>query len=95
MRNDERGVAIIFRGVIVIVSMFMLVLFSLMAGAFIDPFVQAALDSSGAQSLGLDDGLSTAWRIGLGLVLPLLGVAVLIYAHTAEFSNDTGRRRRY
>ena len=84
-------VAVVFRTVVLIVSLFLLVLFGWILGAFIDPFLQVMA----AESSYGERGMEAAFRIGMALVLPLLGLAVLIWVHTAEFQNDIGQRRRF
>lgn len=86
---------VILRTVILVALLFMLVLFGWIGGTMIEPFIDIVLDSQAVQDAGYDTGLEYAVRIGLALVLPLLGVAALVYVHVAEFQHDQAQRRRF
>lgn len=83
----------IFRAIVLIVSLFLLVVFSLVLRVAVSPIYQEFLN--GDHILIGQPGLELAIWIGLSLILPLLGFAVLIWAHTAELQQDVGYRRRY
>ena len=83
----------ILRTVVIIVGMFVLIIFAWMIGVFVEPFMNLAMDSEAAANWGVVDHLETAMFIGAGLILPLLGFAVLIWAHIGEMRHDIGRRR--
>ena len=87
------AIGIILRTVILVALLFMLVLFAWIGGTIIDPFIEVVLQNEAAQAAGYDRGLEIAFRIGLALVLPLLGLAALIYVHAAQLQTDHSYRR--
>lgn len=84
---------LILRAIVVVVALFTLVLFGLIGGLLVDPFMSEVIASEAVVELGLDTSLQAAMLIGLGFVLPLLGVAAIIWLHTAELQQDIGQRR--
>lgn len=87
------GVGVIFRGIVLIVGLFFLVLMAWMGGLFIDPFVSTVTSNAAVQQTGYGSGVELAIKIGLGLVIPLLGLALLVWVHIAQLRNDVQRRR--
>lgn len=86
---------IILRLAVVIAGIFTLVLVGLMAGLVVEPLVDVASESQAVTDTGFDDGIKMAMTIGLAMVLPLLGVAALVWLNTAGLQDDIGPRRRY
>lgn len=86
-------VMVVLRAAVLIAGLFTLMLFALLLGLVMDPFFTEVLGNETIQALGWDQGIETAQWIGLGLVLPLLGLALLIWAITAELQHDVGQRR--
>lgn len=83
----------ILRLVVVIVGLFTLVLFGLLFGLIVYPVYDLAFESTAVQAMGYDDPLETALFLGGTLTLPLLAVALLLWAHTHSLRQDVGRRR--
>lgn len=84
---------LVLRIAVVVAGVFMLMLFALVTGLVVDPLIESAQSSEAVQDLGIDESLDTLALIGLSFVLPLLGLAVLIWFHTAELQQDIGHRR--
>lgn len=84
---------LVLRVIVVAVGIFVLVLMGLVGGLLVDPFIEAVAASEAVSDLGLDRSLRTAMMIGMGMVLPLLGLASLVWLHTAELQHDIGQRR--
>ncbi|MCU4926922.1 hypothetical protein OB905_13185 [Halobacteria archaeon AArc-dxtr1] len=84
---------LILRVIVVIVGLFTLVLMGLMVGLVVDPLFEEVIANDAVESMGMDQSLRVAMMIGMGMVLPLLGVAALIWLHTSGLKHDVGHRR--
>ena len=84
----------ILRLIVVVAGLFTLLLLGFIYGIAVDPIYDVVIDSGAVQAQGYDEAISVARYLGGTLALVMLGIAVLIWAHAAEFHEDPHRRRR-
>lgn len=83
-----RAGSVILASIVGMVGLTVLILVGWMAGVFVVPLYEAAMNSSGVQAVGWDTNIATTIPLGIRLALPLIGVVMLIWMMVIALQTD-------